>query len=138
VARVTVRVGDYKIDSSTSRGDGTSSFAALDDDPLALRAALWQASDEAYKMALAAYAQKQAQLKQVQTPPQQDDSLRKRRSLTRNAGTLKLDSTAGSSVWRSGLPKPADSSEPTQRSRRRQGCAVCHGQFHARAVNSYL
>jgi len=32
--------------------------------------ALWAATDQAYKAALAAYAQKQAALKQVQTPPQ--------------------------------------------------------------------
>jgi TldD protein len=73
LARVTVRVGDYKIDSSTARGDGSVQLAALDNDPLALRAGLWQATDQAYKAALSAYAHKQAQLKQVQTPPQQDD-----------------------------------------------------------------
>ena len=72
-ARVTVRVGDYKIDSSTARGDGSVELAALDNDPLALRAGLWQATDQAYKAALSAYAHKQAQLKAVQTQPQQDD-----------------------------------------------------------------
>ncbi len=73
VARVTVRVGDYKIDSSGSRGDGSVMVAALDDDPIAVQSALWWATDQAYKSALAAYAQKQAALKQVQTPPQADD-----------------------------------------------------------------
>jgi hypothetical protein len=73
VARVTVRVGDYKTDSSGGRGDGALELAALDDDPIALRSALWSATDTAYKSALAAYAQKQAALKQVQTPPQADD-----------------------------------------------------------------
>jgi TldD protein len=73
VARVTVRVGDYKTDSSGGRGDGALQLAALDDDPIALRSALWAATDQAYKSALAAYAQKQAALKQVQTPPQADD-----------------------------------------------------------------
>ena len=73
VARVTVRVGDYKTDSSGSRGDGAVELAALDDDPIALRSALWEATDQAYKSALAAYAQKQAELKQVETPPQADD-----------------------------------------------------------------
>jgi len=73
VARVTVRVGDYKTDSSGGRGDGSLELAPLDDDPIALRSALWAATDVAYKNALAAYAQKQAQLKQVQTPPQADD-----------------------------------------------------------------
>lgn len=73
VARVTVRVGDYKTDSSGGRGDGVLQLAALDDDPIAIRSALWTATDQAYKAALAAYAQKQAALKQVQTPPQADD-----------------------------------------------------------------
>jgi predicted Zn-dependent protease len=73
VARVTVRTGDYKTDSSGERGDGSLELAGLDDDPIALRSALWQATDQAYKAALAAYAQKQAELKQVQTPPQADD-----------------------------------------------------------------
>ncbi len=73
VARVTVRVGDYKTDSSGGRGDGALELAALDDDPIALRTALWTATDQAYKSALAAYAQKQAALKQVQTAPQAED-----------------------------------------------------------------
>lgn len=73
IARVTVRVGDFKTDSSGGRGDGSLELAALDDDPIALRSALWTATDTAYKNALAAYAQKQAALKQVQTPPQADD-----------------------------------------------------------------
>jgi predicted Zn-dependent protease len=73
VARITVRVGDYKADSSGGRGDGALQLAALDDDPIAIRSALWAATDQAYKNALAAYAQKQADLKQVETPPQSDD-----------------------------------------------------------------
>jgi predicted Zn-dependent protease len=73
IARVTVRVGDYKTDSSGGRGDGALGLVALDEDPIALRTALWAATDQAYKAALAAYAVKQAALKQVQTPPQADD-----------------------------------------------------------------
>ncbi len=73
VARVTVRVGDYKTDSSGGRGDGSIELVALDNDLFALRASLWMATDQAYKSALSAYAQKQAALKQVQTPPQADD-----------------------------------------------------------------
>jgi predicted Zn-dependent protease len=73
VARVTVRVGDYKTDSSGARGDGSLEIAVLDDDPIALRSTLWTGTDQAYKNALSAYAQKQAELKQVQTPPQADD-----------------------------------------------------------------
>ena len=69
VARVTVRVGDYKSDSSGQRGDGALQMTALDDDPIALRSALWSATDQAYKNALSTLAQKQAELKQVETPP---------------------------------------------------------------------
>jgi TldD protein len=73
VARVTVRVGSYKTDSSGGRGDGTAHLAPLDNDPIALRSALWAATDQAYKSALDSYAGKQAALKQIQTPPQADD-----------------------------------------------------------------
>jgi predicted Zn-dependent protease len=78
VARVTVRMGDYKTDSSGERGDGSLELAGLEDDPIALRSALWNATDQAYKAALASYAQKQAELKQVQTPPQADDFSREK------------------------------------------------------------
>jgi predicted Zn-dependent protease len=78
VARVTVRVGDYKTDSSGARGDGSLEIAVLDDDPIALRTTLWAGTDQAYKSALSAYAQKQAELKQVQTPPQADDFSREK------------------------------------------------------------
>jgi TldD protein len=88
VARVTVRVGDYKTDSSGGRGDGAAVLAGLDDDPIALRTALWSATDQAYKAALAAYAQKQAELKQVETPPQADD-------FSREKATVSLEKTAG-------------------------------------------
>lgn len=73
VARVTVRVGDYKTDSSVARGDGTLTLMGLDNDPIAIRSALWNATDSAYKNALAAFARKQAALKEVQTQPQADD-----------------------------------------------------------------
>jgi len=73
VARITVHVGDYKTDSSGARGDGALEIAVLDDDPIALRSVLWAGTDQAYKNALSAFAQKQAELKQVQTPPQSDD-----------------------------------------------------------------
>ncbi len=73
VARISVRVGDYKTDNSGSRGDGALQLTSIDDDPIALRSALWSGTDQAYKSALAAYAQKQAELKQVQTQPQAND-----------------------------------------------------------------
>ena len=71
--RVEVRIGDYVTDSSSSRGDGVVELAPTDNDPNALRFALWSATDEAYKNALRSYAAKQAALKQYQTPPTAND-----------------------------------------------------------------
>ncbi len=95
VARVTVLVGDYKTDSSGGRGDGAIEMAAIDDDPIALRSTLWTATDQAYKNALAAYAQKQAALKQVETPPQADDLSHEKPLVSlANPQTLTLDEAA--------------------------------------------
>jgi len=70
-------------------------LAALDDDPIALRSSLWTATDQAYKSALAAYAQKQAALKQVETPPQADDFSRQKPVISlAEPEKLKLDETA--------------------------------------------
>ncbi len=73
VVRVTVRIGDYASDSSTARGDGAVQLAPEDNDPTALRYALWTATDEAYKLALRTLAAKQAALKQFQSAPMQHD-----------------------------------------------------------------
>ena len=73
VVRVTVRIGDYTSDSSSSRGDGSIELAPEDNDPSALRYALWTTTDEAYKNALRAYAAKQAQLKRFEKPPTEKD-----------------------------------------------------------------
>ncbi|MGH9597338.1 MAG: metallopeptidase TldD-related protein, partial [Edaphobacter sp.] len=73
VVRVTVRIGDYAADSSSSRGDGTIELAPTDDNPLALQYVLWTATDTAYKNALRAYSAKQAALKQFQSTQSQPD-----------------------------------------------------------------
>jgi TldD protein len=73
IVRVTVRIGDYASDSSTSRGDGAIELAPTDDNPEALRYALWTATDAAYKNALRAYSAKQAALKQFQSTQTQRD-----------------------------------------------------------------
>ena len=73
ILRVTVRIGDYKTDSSTAQGTGNAQLATVDDDVTALRYGLWSATDEAYKNALRGYSAKQAQLKGFQTPPTADD-----------------------------------------------------------------
>jgi len=73
VVRVELRIGDYTSDSSSARGDGSLQLAPKDDDPAALKLALWTATDEAYKNALRAYAAKQASLKQFQSAPTAND-----------------------------------------------------------------
>jgi hypothetical protein len=73
VIRVEVRVGNYTIDSSSAHGDGSLELAPDDNDPAALRFALWTATDTAYKNALRAYATKLASLKQFQSPPTAND-----------------------------------------------------------------
>ncbi len=73
VVRVEVRIGDYKVDSSSARGSGSLALAPGDNDPDALREALWTATDEAYKAALRGYTAKQAALKQFQNPPTAND-----------------------------------------------------------------
>ncbi len=73
VVRVTVRIGDYTTDSSSARGDGAVELAPEDNDPAALRYALWITTDEAYKVALRAYAAKQAALKRFEKPPTEKD-----------------------------------------------------------------
>lgn len=71
--RVVVRVGDYKQDSYFGQGEGTSDFAPVDDDELALRHHLWLATDRAYKAATGSLAAKQAQLKQMKIDQPVDD-----------------------------------------------------------------
>jgi TldD protein len=136
VARITVRVGDYKTDSSGGRGDGALELAALDDDPIALRSALWQATDQAYKSALAAYAQKQAALKQVQTPPQADDFSREK-PVVRLADPLKL--TLNEAAWEervardSGIYRTDASVKATA-----QDVEYSSAMFHARVTTTWM
>lgn len=136
VARVTVRVGDYKTDSSNSRGDGSIELAALDDDPIAIRSALWQATDQAYKLALDAYARKQAALKAVQTPPQADDFSRQKPlvSLDRPIA-LSFDAPAWTAraARLSGLYRSDPKVSASQRD-----VEYSEGSFRARAVTTWL
>ena len=66
VVRVTVRVGDYGSDSSSNKGEGSIELAPEENDPVALRYALWTTTDEAYKTALQGYAHKLATLKRFE------------------------------------------------------------------------
>jgi predicted Zn-dependent protease len=136
VARVTVRVGDYKTDSSGQRGDGAVQLTALDDDPIAIRSALWNATDQAYKNALSAYAQKQADLKQVQTPPQADDfSKQKPVIVLETPRELKIDEDAWNErvAHESGLYR----TDPTVKATEKD-VQYSTSSFHARASTSWL
>ncbi len=77
VLRVVVRIGDYKQDSYFGRGQGESSILPLDNDPIALRHQIWLATDEAYKAAGQALAEKQAAMKQFSADPSPVDDFAK-------------------------------------------------------------
>ncbi len=135
IARVSVRVGDYKTDSSGARGDGAAEIATIDDDPIALRSALWSAADNAYKQALDAYARKQAELKQIQTPPQADDFSQEKPLISlADPAVLDLNEQA-QKTWSdrvaqtSGLYRNAAKDNPVQ---------YCVASFSARAVTTWL
>lgn len=69
VLRVVVRIGDYKQDSFYGQGMGSASILPLDNDPIALRRQIWLLTDEAYKSAADAYAEKLSALKQFSADP---------------------------------------------------------------------
>jgi len=69
VLRVVVRIGDYKQDSFYGQGIGSASILPLDNDPIALRRQIWLLTDEAYKNAADAYAEKLSALKQFTPDP---------------------------------------------------------------------
>src|SRR6266852_5798350 len=77
VLRVVVRIGDYKQDSYFGRGQGESSILPLDNDQIALRHQIWLATDEAYKAAGQALAEKQAAMKQFSADPNPVDDFAK-------------------------------------------------------------
>jgi predicted Zn-dependent protease len=136
VARVTVRVGDNKTDSSGGRGDGSIEMVTLEDDPIAIRSALWAATDTAYKSALAAYAQKQAALKQVQTPPQADDFSQEKPVISL-AEPLKL--IVDQAAWEARVAHDSGlyRSDPTVKDSQRE-VRYSSGSFTARVTTTYL
>jgi len=72
-ARVVVRVGDYHLDSFYESGTGEATSMPLDDDTLALRHALWLATDSAYKSANEALTAKQGLYKRFSIEQTVDD-----------------------------------------------------------------
>ena len=96
VLRVVVRIGDYKQDSYYGRGQGESTILPLDDDPIALRRQIWLATDQAYKAAGEALAEKQAALKQFSADSNPVDDFAKALSVIAVEPTvsLKMDEAA--------------------------------------------
>ena len=136
IARISVRVGDYKTDNSGPRGDGAIQLAAIDDDPIAIRSALWAGTDQAYKAALAAYAQKQAELKQVQTPPQADD-FSKAKPIVSLADPLKL--TIDENAWSDRVAQASGifRTDPTVNASQQQ-IQYSNAIFHARVTTTWI
>ena len=67
--RVVVRIGDSKQDSYYNQGVGNASILPLENDPISLRRQIWILTDEAYKSAADAYAEKLSALKQLSSDP---------------------------------------------------------------------
>jgi TldD protein len=72
-ARVVVRVGDYHLDSFYELGSGEATAIPVDNDTLALRHALWLATDSAYKSANEALTAKQGLYKRFAIEQTVDD-----------------------------------------------------------------
>ena len=96
VLRAVVRIGDYKQDSFYARGEGESTILPLDNDPIALRHQIWLATDDAYKAAGQALAEKQAELKRFSADSNPIDDFAKTSPLIAVEPTisLKVDETS--------------------------------------------
>jgi hypothetical protein len=101
VLRVVVRIGDYMQDSYFGRGQGESSILPLDNDPIALRHQIWLATDDAYKAAGQALAEKQAAMKQFSADPNPVDDFAKSPKMiaVEPTAALKIDEA----VWKKTL-----------------------------------
>jgi TldD protein len=101
VLRVVVRIGNNKQDSFYNQGVGSASILSTDDDPIALRRQIWLLTDDAYKNAADAYAEKLSALKQFSADPNPVDDFSKVPvfSAVGNTVQLKVDEAA----WRKNL-----------------------------------
>jgi len=96
ILRVVVRVGDYKQDSYFGQGMGETNILPLDNDPIALRHQIWLTTDEAYKAAGQALAEKQAEMKRFSPDANPVDDFAKEPVITTVQPTvaLKIDQSA--------------------------------------------
>jgi predicted Zn-dependent protease len=101
ILRVVVRVGDYKQDSYFGQGMGETNILPLDNDPIALRHQIWLTTDEAYKAAGQALADKQSEMKRFSPDPNPVDDFSKEPVINAIEPTvsLKLDEAS----WRKTL-----------------------------------
>ncbi len=90
VLRVVVRLGDYKQDSFYGQGVGSASIVSTDDDSVALRRQIWLLTDEAYKSAADAYAEKLSALKQFSADPNPVDDFARAPVVSAVGDTVKL------------------------------------------------
>ena len=90
ILRVVVRIGDYRQDSYYSQGQGSASILPLDSDPIALRRQIWLLTDEAYKNAADAYAEKLSALKQFTLESNPIDDFAKAPVVSSVGDTVKL------------------------------------------------
>jgi TldD protein len=106
VLRVVVRVGDYKQDSYFGQGMGETNILPLDNDPIALRHQIWLTTDEAYKAAGQALAEKQAEMKRFSADPNPVDDFSKETVVTAldPIVSLKIDEAA----WNKTLSEMTD------------------------------
>jgi predicted Zn-dependent protease len=90
VLRVVVRLGDYKQDSFYNQGVGSASILTVDNDSVALRRQIWLLTDEAYKAAADAYAEKLSALKQFSADPNPVDDFARAPVISYVSDTVKL------------------------------------------------
>lgn len=106
VLRAVVRIGDYKQDSFYARGEGESTILPLDNDPIALRRQIWLATDDAYKAAGQALAEKQAELKRFSADSSPVDDFAKSAPLIAVEPTVSLK--VDESSWKKTLEDVTD------------------------------
>ncbi|HEV2196432.1 MAG TPA: metallopeptidase TldD-related protein [Candidatus Acidoferrum sp.] len=130
VLRAVVRIGDYKQDSFYARGEGEPTILPLDNDPIALRRQIWLVTDNAYKDAGQALAEKQAELKRFSAEANPVDDFAKTAPLIAVEPTvsLKVDETS----WKKTLE------DVTNLYRQYPDVQSVTGSAHFTAVNEYL
>lgn len=71
--RSQIRVGSYELDNTVGGSSGSRAMLPLDDDYLALRHAMWQATDRDYKRAVESLTRKRAYLEDKNIEDRPDD-----------------------------------------------------------------